>query len=226
MLELSRLKSLLEQSTSKKDEFIDEVDVIKKLTAESIESLEDAAKAKDIKAALEAIDDLKQELGDGGSLEKLMKKSGALWHDMNLDDDNQTILSRIQGRMEQIAGEIKNESFKNVKHFKSEIEKLLDEVDIIITSGRKGREVKESLVRESSNAYDDSADFTEDFYKVTSLVREVEHILESPKMTKWMKITDRNFSTDCVSKFNDVIENLRALSESLDKLDEELNEAS
>ena len=198
-MELTRLKELIstlpqEETYLDESENIDQIDVIRKLVDESIEALE-------------------AEIGEGGTLDQLMKKTGAAKLDVAKDKDGQTIRSRL---------------FVRMKQFKKEVQQLIDEADLMISSGegKSVEEVKESLL-EGKTEYENSADFTEDFFeKIVPKTNEVYAMVKAPKFMKWMEVTDERFGTDCATKAQNVIRATSALRVQLTDLEDELDQAS
>jgi hypothetical protein len=80
----------------------------------------------------------------------------------------------------------------------------------------------EGLVLEAKKDYDDSGDFTEEFFGVGAKIHDMEAIVRQPRWNNWMASTDHNYSTSCVALSADVISSLKALEEAFDALKGEI----
>lgn len=80
-------------------------------------------------------------------------------------------------------------------------------------------------VIDESQEYEDSSEFTAEFYSLFSKLEEVKKIVQSAKFKHWMQATDTNFSTDVMSLVPSVEEGITALEASLKALEEEISKA-
>lgn len=220
-MQFSRLSELISEEFIAEDKATDEIDAIRKLVSEAFASMKAAAKAKNSAGVEEALDDLKGEIGDGGSLESLMKSSGALSMDYIADDDGQTSLTMIQKATETLEKEVSAGNYKNIAAVERKVMNLLDEIDMMVSSG-----MNEEVLVEAKAEYEDSADFTEDFYSLSSHVNNLEKIVKTPKFKAWMHVTDTNFGTECESKAANLSAALSNLKAALNDLEEELENAA
>lgn len=90
--------------------------------------------------------------------------------------------------------------------------------------------------------YDDSAEFTEEFYGVVQKVNDIKRVVKAPRFMGWMKSTDHNFGPSlaggdeddmdavtgqtCESVAREVIESVDSLAEDLSTLEKLLHNAS
>lgn len=189
-MELSRLKEL---TTISQGETIAEAKNTHEASMDGIEAI-----------VADALGDLSDKLGKGGSLEQVMRDSGAAKLDKIKDADGQTILSRITIRTEQ---------------YRKEIEKLIVEANLLVS------QVSEGLIVEAANEYDDSADFTDEFYTITGDVAKMQKAMKNPRWMGWMKSTDSNYGTDCEPSGRAAIKAVNDLQAALSDIDDELDKA-
>lgn len=169
----------------------------------------------------DCLDDLKDKLGKGGSLATLFKSSGASALDTVKDDQGKNVLKQI---------------IDTTTDFKKSIEKLMTEAEILLSQVDEGLESDGDLLAESSSEYDDSSEFTEEFYgilaKLAKLETEIEKRLKSkkydftdlleaiitiqqkmvnPRWMNWMRSTDDNFSTDTRQLAKEALADIKAM---------------
>lgn len=151
-----------------------------------------------IKAIVEdALGDLSDKLGKGGSLSTLMKSSGA-------DKVDKTVLKNI---------------VEKTAEYKKAIERLLMDADFIIS------QLDEELITEGKE-FEDSAEFTDEFYGIHQDVMKLKGKMKAPRWMSWMKSTDANFSTECVEPAKNAIRTVDELSRLLDEIDAEFDKAN
>lgn len=59
--------------------------------------------------------------------------------------------------------------------------------------------VSEDVITEAKE-YEDSADFTNDFTMISDELNKIKKIMNTAKWKAWLKVTDENYATNCVSK--------------------------
>lgn len=77
----------------------------------------------------------------------------------------------------------------------------------------------------SKTKYDDSADFTGDLFEAQQLMEKLLDIIGSDKFRDWIEATDKNFSTDCTDKLDEVLGNFHSMNEAFNDLGDELDKA-
>lgn len=180
-MELTRLKSLLAINEAK-------APVLKKNTSDF----------DGIKAIVEdALGDLSDKLGKGGSLSTLMKSSGA-------DKVDKTVLKNI---------------VEKTAEYKKAIERLLMDADFIIS------QLDEELIVEAKE-FEDSAEFTDEFYGIHADVIKMKGKMKAPRWMNWMESTDTNFGTECVEPAQNAIKAVDTLARLLDEIDAEFDKAN
>jgi hypothetical protein len=85
--------------------------------------------------------------------------------------------------------------------------------------------VYEELLSEAAD-YDDSSDFTEEFYKMQGQIIDIKGKMKNPRWIKWMKVTDTNFGTECETPARAAIQAIGSLEAQIADIDAELDKAS
>lgn len=80
----------------------------------------------------------------------------------------------------------------------------------------------ETLLKEGMD-YQDSAEFTEEFYSMVSKVNDIKKVVKAPRFMKYCVSTDHNFGTDCASAASNVVAALDALYHSVVALEQEID---
>lgn len=83
----------------------------------------------------------------------------------------------------------------------------------------------ESLIQEANSDYDDSSEFTDEFYGMSQDIEKMKMKIKNPRWLKWMKVTDQNFGTDCEAPARAAIAAIGTLSTQFTDLEEELDKA-
>lgn len=190
-MELSRLKEFLEITPSK-------------LITEKKKS--DVA-FDGIKSIVEdALGDLGDKLGKGGSLATLMKSLKAEQLDTKKDEDGKTIMQAIAA--------------KTAEYTKA-IKKLMTEAELLSTQLAEGKR----LVLEAKD-YEDSSEFTEEFYKMQGEIIDIKAKMKAPRWIAWMKVTDSNFGTDTMTPARSAISSVNSLEKAFTEIDAEFDKAN
>lgn len=185
-------------------------------TQESAELLAEGAKHdKEFDKISQAVDlalkDLKLEIGKGGDLAALMKASGASKLDTVKDDDGKNVLNQIIALTTEYA---------------KAVSKLMTEAEILISQVSEGMEVKGGLLTEANSDYEDSSEFTDEFYGMSQDIEKMKSKIKNPRWMKWMKVTDQNFATECEAPARAAIAAIGTLSTQFTDLEEEFDKAS
>lgn len=80
-------------------------------------------------------------------------------------------------------------------------------------------------VSEAKNEYEDSAEFTGEFYNLNDDLKKIAKIIKSKRFENWMKDTDSNFGTHSMQTYNSVKLDLSKLFSSFDTLIDEVESA-
>lgn len=127
----------------------------------------------------DALADLADKLiGKDGSALALMKSTGAAKMDTVKDKEGKNIQAQLKDK---------------VTAFKKDVEKLMTEVEILLS--QVDQPMSEGQLNEGNLAYADSADFTEELYTVHQKITDMKKIVMQPKWKAWMKATEHNFGT-------------------------------
>lgn len=153
----------------------------------------------------DALGDLNDKLGKGGSLAELMKTSGASKLDKTKDAEGNTILKAI---------------IMKTTAYKKDIERLLMDAEMLVMQMNE-----EQSLSEATGNYDGSVDFTAELNKLEARVVDVKTIVKNPRWIQYLKATDNNFGTNCEGIGKDVISSLNELDASLSELEDELDRA-
>jgi len=86
--------------------------------------------------------------------------------------------------------------------------------------------VYEDLLTEANSDYEDSSEFTDEFYGMSQDIEKMKSKMKNPRWIKWMKITDQNFGTDCEAPARAAITAIGSLSTQFTDLEEELDKAN
>lgn len=73
--------------------------------------------------------------------------------------------------------------------------------------------------------YEDSAEFTDEFFGVIQDLKKNLKIVNSKRWKKWMQLTDTNYGTGCVNVNDGLIADLKSVVESADELAEQMRKA-
>lgn len=185
-----------------------ELSRLKELTTIShngrIETMVEAKSAKSfdgISSIIEdALGDLSDKLGKGGSLSDLMKSSGAAKLD-TVKKDGKNVMAQIAAL---------------TAEYTSAMKKLMVEADLLVS------QMDEGLITEK---YEDSTDFTEEMGTLSVGVDEIGKIVKSKDFMAWMKVTDKNYDTQCETAAKGVISSFGELKKSVELLNDELDKA-
>ena len=156
----------------------------------------------------DALGDLKDKLGKGGTLATLFKESGASKLDTVKDEAGKNVLNQI---------------IATTTEYKRTIEKLLMEAEILISQIADDEPKK--VLKEASE-YDDSSEFTDEFYKMQSQIIDIKSKMKNPRWMSWMKATDSNFGTECEAPARSAIQAIGTLEAQMADIDAELDKAS
>lgn len=74
--------------------------------------------------------------------------------------------------------------------------------------------------------YEDSGEFTNEFYDIFHQVNKMKKIMKHPKWLEYMKATDRNFSTSTVSAARQALNAVTDLETALIEIDREFDRAN
>lgn len=74
--------------------------------------------------------------------------------------------------------------------------------------------------------YDDSSEFTEEFYKMEAQITDIKGRMKNPRWMSWMKTTDSNFGTECEAPARAAIQAIGTLQAQMSDLDAEFDKAS
>lgn len=159
----------------------------------------------------DALGDLSDKLGKGGSLATLMKDSGASKMDTVKDADGKNVLAQIVAK---------------TSEFKKAIEKLMTEAEILVSQVNEGTSVAGDVLTEANSDYSDSSEFTDEFYGMMESITKIKGKMKNARWMKWMKTTDSNFGTECEVPARSAISAVNTLSAQFDDIDAELDKAS
>lgn len=181
--------------------------------------------ASDFDGIRSVVEDSLADLHDKVSaLMELAKSSGAVKLDTVKDKQGMTVFKSIE---------------KLTKDYKAAMEKLMTEAEAMVMQVAEGQVDQDAALLEGKN-YDDSAEFTEEFYGVVQKVNDIKRVVKAPRFMGWMKSTDHNFgplspSEDgegepmagqtCESVAREVIESVDSLAEHLNTLENMLHNA-
>lgn len=85
--------------------------------------------------------------------------------------------------------------------------------------------VAESLMEATASSYDDSAEFTEEFFGMSSDIDKMKAKMKNPRWMAWMKTTDSNYGTDCQTPARAAISAINSLNAQFNDIDTELDAA-
>ena len=151
----------------------------------------------------DALGDLKDKLGKGGSLSELMRTSGASKLDKIKGEDGKTVLQAITTL---------------TAAYVSQIEKLMTEADLMVS------QMSEGLIEEAKE-YSDSSEFTDEFFGMSQQIAKMKQQMKNPRWLEWMKTTDTNFATDCETPARDAIESINNLDRDFKAIEDEFDKA-
>lgn len=152
----------------------------------------------------------------------LAKETGATRLDTVKDKDGLTVFKKID---------------RITRDYTSAMQKLMAEAEVMIMQVVESRddlidsmiEANHQRLTEAKN-YDDSAEFTDEFFGVVQKVNDIKRVVKAPRFMNWMKATDHNLDTDgeesCESLGKAVIESTNDLAAKLGALEDKLHEAN
>jgi dynactin complex subunit len=155
--------------------------------------------------------DLKDKLGKGGNLATLMKSSGASKMDTVKDADGKNVLNQI---------------IALTTEYTKAVAKLMTEAEMLVAQVSEGMEADGEVLLEANSDYEDSSEFTDEFYGMSQDIEKMKSKIKNPRWLKWMKVTDQNFGTDCEAPARAAIAAIGTLSTQFTDLEEELDKAS
>ncbi len=160
----------------------------------------------------DALADLNDKIGKGGNLATLFKESGASKLDTVKDSDGKNVLNQILAK---------------VTAFKKDISSLMTEAELLVNQAQmnEGVEMDDEEVLLEAKEYDDSSDFTDEFYGLVQQVAKIKQAMKNPRWMGWMKLTDDNFGTDCQTPARSAITAVNSLDAQLGDIDDELDKA-
>ncbi len=186
-MELTRLKEILELTPAQP--------IVAEAKSKPIDGI--------VSIVEDALGDLSDKLGKGGSLATLMRDSGASKIDTVKDASGKNVLQQINAL---------------TVEYKKAIEKLMVEAELLIS------QLDESIILEADE-FDDSAEFTEEFYGIMQDVTKMKKKMKAARWMAWMKSTDENHSTECQAKAKNAIAAVVFLEDTLKAVDDELEKA-
>lgn len=151
----------------------------------------------------------------------LAKDTGAARLDTVKDKDGLTVFKKID---------------RITRDYTSAMQKLMAEAEVMIMQVVESRddlidsmiEANHQRLTEGKN-YDDSAEFTDEFYGIVQKVNDIKRVVKAPRFMNWMKATDHNFGTggeeSCVTLGGAVIESTNDLAAKLGALEDKLHAA-
>lgn len=162
------------------------------------------------------------------ALMALAKSTGAIKLDTVKDKDGHTVFKKI----------------KKLADDAQQIKTLMTEAEAMVMQVAESQVDEGDALLEGKN-YDDSAEFTEEFYGVIQKVNDIKRVVKAPRFMGWMKSTDHNFGPSlggddddmdadaagtppqsCESVAREVIESVDSLAEDLSTLEKLLHNAS
>lgn len=157
--------------------------------------------------------DLKDKLGKGGNLATLMKDSGASKMDTEKDASGKNVLNQIM--------HLTSEYTKAISKLMTEAEMLVAQVNEEFDP-----ETGEMLNEASSATYEDSSEFTDEFYGMMQKIAEFKGKMKNPRWMAWMKVTDSNFGTETEPPARSAISAINNLHAQFQDIDTELDKAN
>lgn len=155
----------------------------------------------------DALDDLTDKLGKGGSLNALMKSSGASKYDTIKDKGGKTIVAQINTL---------------TAEYKSAIKKLMTEAEVLVG------QMNESMLTEVnvSNKYDDSSEFTDEFYGLSDHINKLKKAMKAPRWLSYFRTTDTNYGTSMETPARQAISALTDLETQFFDIDQEFQKTT
>jgi hypothetical protein len=86
--------------------------------------------------------------------------------------------------------------------------------------------VYEDVLTEANSDYEDSSEFTDEFYGMSQDIEKMKSKMKNPRWMKWMKVTDTNFGTECESPARAAITAIGTLSTQFTDIEDELDKAN
>lgn len=193
-------------------------------------SLDEAkSAASDFDGIRSVIEDSLADLQDKvEALMDLAKSTGAVKLDTVKDKDGHTVFKKIQKLCSDA----------------QQIKKLMTEAETMVMQVAEGQVDEGSALLEAKN-YNDSSDFTEEFYGIMQKVNDIKSVVKAPRFMGWMKSTDHNFGPglaepedgmdddgepavgqSCEEVAKEVIMSVDSLASQLNKLEDKLHAAS
>jgi hypothetical protein len=86
--------------------------------------------------------------------------------------------------------------------------------------------VYEDVLTEANSDYEDSSEFTDEFYGMSQDIEKMKSKMKNPRWMKWMKVTDTNFGTECESPARAAITAVGTLSTQFTDIEDELDKAN
>lgn len=196
---------------------------------EPVQVVEAKSAASDFDGIRSVVEDSLADLHDKvEALMELAKSTGAMKLDTVKDKDGMTVFKKI----------------KKLADDAQQIKKLMTEAEAMVMQVAEGQVDEGDALLEGKN-YDDSAEFTEEFYGVVQKVNDIKRVVKAPRFMGWMKSTDHNFGplggededdmdadaagtppTSCESVAREVIEDVDSLAEHLGVLEKMLHNAT
>jgi hypothetical protein len=160
----------------------------------------------------DALGDLSDKLGKGGSLSTLMKSSGAAKLDTVKDADGKNIEKQIVAL---------------TTEYKKAITKLLMEAELLVSQVHEAQgSGSGSVLLEAKGDYSDSGEFTDEFFGLFDHLNKMKAVIKAPRWLEYMKMTDTNFGTSTVESALSTISALNSLDAALHDIDAEFDKAN
>jgi hypothetical protein len=160
----------------------------------------------------DALGDLSDKLGKGGSLSTLLKSSGAAKLDTVKDADGKNIEKQIVAL---------------TTDYKKAITKLLMEAELLVSQVQEGQgSGSGSVLLEAKSDYGTSGEFTDEFFGLFDHVNKLKAVIKAPRWMEYMKTTDTNFGTDTAEPAASAISALNSLDAALRDIDAEFDKAN
>lgn len=178
---------------------------------EPVQVVEAKSAASDFDGIRSVIEDSLADLHDKvAALMDLAKSTGADKLDTVKDKDGHTVFRKID---------------RLTRDYKAAMEKLMTEAEAMVMQVAESQVDEGEALLEGKN-YEDSAEFTEEFYGVVQKVNDIKRVVKAPRFMGWMKVTDHNFDTSCEEMGQAVISAVDALHTAVHTLEAEIDKAA
>ena len=162
----------------------------------------------------DSLADLKDKLGKGGNLATLFKDSGASKLDTVKDSSGKNIMTQIVAL---------------TTEYTKAVEKLMMEAEVLVMQVSEGQDTEGEVLSEGllteGRGYNDSAEFTDEFYGMSADIEKLKSKMKNPRWVGWFKETDSNFGTDSLPSAREAISSINGLASSFSSLEEQLDQA-